>query len=80
MSWHRTILFLSLACFKLLLTSCKHGGPPPVAMIHDSNVPIPKVYDINGKELVGYQGYSDGFIANVLKPCEEVVTLPSAGH
>lgn len=47
--------------------------PQEAKVLHDSNVPIPEVYDKDGKLIVGYQGYADGFVANTLKVCNAMM-------
>lgn len=56
-----------------VLTGCKSMTPPKPEILHDSNVPIPEVYDKDGKLIVGYQGYSDGFVAHTLKVCNAMM-------
>lgn len=46
---------------------------PDPEILHDSNIPITEVYDKDGKLIVGYQGYSDGFVAHTLKVCNAMM-------
>lgn len=71
-----TMPWLRLLLWSLLLTAfvgCKSMQPQEAKVLHDSNVPIPEVYDKDGKLIVGYQGYADGFVANTLKVCNAMM-------
>lgn len=68
--------WLRLACCSLpliALTGCKSMKQPDPEILHDSNIPITEVYDKDGKLIVGYQGYSDGFVAHTLKVCNAMM-------
>lgn len=59
----------------LLIASC--ATKPP---LHDSNVPVIPVCSCAGNHdvLAGYEGYTNGFVANTLKGCEAL--LDKAGQ
>jgi hypothetical protein len=62
----------------LWLIGCSVGTPN--VPLHDSTLPIPHIYDATGRELMGYQGYSDGFVATTLKACEAFLDAEDAAR
>jgi hypothetical protein len=36
-------------------------------------VPIPEIYDKTGQRLEGYEGYANGYVANMVKRCDEIL-------
>lgn len=63
----RTSLVLCISGWLIGCSSTKHDLLP----LEDSSVPIPKVYNVHGELIEGYQGYSDGYVNRTMKACNE---------
>lgn len=60
---------IGLVSCSLWMIGC--GGPKSV--LHDSTIPIPTIYDQAGQVLEGYEGYTKGYVSNMVKRCDAIL-------